>query len=271
MRNTGMITPASGQAATSDIENNLNTINFGGQVLGSMTDPRFLNVLCENPTGNLIDISGKGHDGTPGGSWVSTDRIKKGRGWMLSPDGSTTYHSLGDSDDFSFGNGTTDSPFTVFGVVQRLGVATETIIGKADVNSSTREWYIQSYGTNNLACVLYNSSAAAYIRAYTVGFNFNYPIFFTVTYDGSSLSTGIKLYAQGLEVAATRSGAYNAMENTSVPVTINAITNGAGISNLSPYDYGFMGIDAVEWSASDIWQLWQIVLAQYSENGIDLT
>jgi len=377
-----------------DVENNLNAMEFGSQVLGLMTDPRLLNVMCESPlsdmvtngtfasdtgwtigtgwtiaagvahhatgtgstiyqqlgmipgiayrvqytisnyvagafyisvdlgvngpfrnangtytettipktgangviflTGNstfvgdidnvsvtpaYIDISGKLHDGQYMGTWTASDRLKQGKCWVLDPNGTDAYINLGDSDDFSFGDGSNDSPFTVFGLIEVVNGGVQRVISKWDdtTGSILAEWVVQFNADETLVLVLKDNSATVLCKRTTnTALSFGLHTY-VITYSGlggATAANGITIYIDGAEVASTtvNNASYVAMENLVVPVLIGTYENASGIiSDFFLGDFGLTGIDAVEWSAADVWQLWQMVLAKYSENGVDLS
>ena len=236
------------------------------QILGLMTDARFLNLLCENPAGGVMtDISMKGHDGTYQGAMTSGDRINKGSGWALDFDGTNDYIDLGDSDDFSFGDGTNDSPFTVFGLIQVVdGGVVQEIISKIDLTtgSELREWSVSLSAAERIYLDLYDESANAIEESYTttalsIGWHT-----FAISYSGVGgvgASNGITMYIDGIGVGCSvvSDGTYVAMENLTTPVWIGANEGAGGTPTLFMQgDIAHVGCDAVEWSAMDAYRHW---------------
>jgi len=226
-----------------------------------------------------IDISGKIHYGQFIGSWASGDRENKGRVWQYDMTGNTDkYIDMDDHDDFSFGDGSNDSPFSIFILVEVVDGITQTIVAKYDntTGSEEREYLIQIYDTRFLSIRIYDESANVKCdlitdNALSVGYHL---IEFTYSgVGGATAMNGGTIYIDGLEVASTASNdaSYVAMENMTTPlfIGINIITTGVA-GNFLNGDFGIIGIDAVERSASDAWQLWLTILGKYSENGITL-
>jgi hypothetical protein len=135
-------------------------------------------------------------------------------------DGVDDYLNLGDSNDFSFGDGSTDSPFSV-SLWAKINTGTKApLFAKS---ATDKEYHILTSAADKLRIRLYDNSTGGYIQNQmntaisTTGWH-NY-IF---TYDGSGLHTGIKIYVDGSAPAQTGSlsGTYTAMENTSADLRI---------------------------------------------------
>jgi len=153
----------------------------------------------------------------------------------LSFDGVDDRLQIADSNTFSFGNGTSDSPFSV-----SAWIKTETngkgIISKWGGNPSGYEWII--FIVNNVVRVaLYDAHPSHNQRregntTVTTGEWINV----IVTYDGrggSNANQGIKIYINGEEESSyTDSGAgtYVAMHNTTRPVQIGAYNTAANFN-----------------------------------------
>jgi len=147
--------------------------------------------------------------------------------YSLDFDGVDDYLDLGDSDAFSFGNGTSDSPFSCSLWYKTADVTGPPLITKTSSGSSSnREWYI-AFGTNDaLYFVVYDKSKSAYMYARTsvLTSTQNSWTHVVVTYDGDGLDAGLKLYINGeLDVfSRVTSGSYIAMENTTFPLVVGA-------------------------------------------------
>ena len=165
-------------------------------------------------------------------------------------DGSSDYVDCGDNDNLSFGNGTTDSPFSVstwwkmnnangFRGVQKY--------------SSSYEYRINTIGSSGiLKCQLYDNSNTVYIgQQSNVGLS-SYVgqwIHVTMTYNGSSLSSGIKLYLNGSLLASTddSNGSYTAMHNTTSVFRLGHLSGNYADGNIDE-----TAVFNSELSASDI-------------------
>ena len=141
--------------------------------------------------------------------------------YSLNFDGVDDYLNLGDSNDFSFGDGSTDSPFSVSMWVKLNATATQAFFVKGI--SSDKEYQILSGANQKLRMRLYNESTGGHIQTQvdallTTG-SWNHYVF---TYDGSSDKAGLKIYVNASLVAQTTtlSGTYTAMENTTSALRI---------------------------------------------------
>jgi len=139
-------------------------------------------------------------------------------------DGTSSYIDCGDSDSFSFGDGTNDSPFSI-SVWVNMDVATRfRIINKYNINNP-KEWLFAVGGDNTLRLNLYDNSNQNYIGKKSASTLTSYEgqwIHLACSYDGSSSVDGVKLYLNGSRLGETdnSSGGYVAMENSTQPVLI---------------------------------------------------
>ncbi len=140
--------------------------------------------------------------------------------YSLAFDGVDDYLNLGDSNSFSFGDGSTDSAFSV-SLWAKINEGTRApLFAKS---ATDKEYHITTNASDQLRFRLYDNSTGGYIQSQidaaisTSGWR-NY-IF---TYDGTGIHTGIKIYVNGSDPAQTRSvsGTYTAMENTSADLRI---------------------------------------------------
>ena len=138
--------------------------------------------------------------------------------------GTTDYINCGDSDTLTFGNGTTDSPFTISAWfnADTLSGSQRFTIGKID---SGAEWLLQGR-ENSIWMNLYDStSSLEYIKTY-YGATINTNVWTNVifTYDGSGETTGCKMYINGSLVSTsnTKTSGYVAMGNKSSDLKIGA-------------------------------------------------
>ena len=139
-------------------------------------------------------------------------------------DGIDDYIDFGDSDDFSFGDGATDSPFSISAWINMDDATRFRIASKFD-STSNSEYIFTVSGSDLLTVNLYDNSEIAFIgRKYNTALT-SYQgqwIHVAFTYNGTSSSSGIKLYLNGSKVddINSNSGSYTAMENTTQPFYI---------------------------------------------------
>ena len=143
-------------------------------------------------------------------------------------DGVDAYVDCGDSSVFTFGDGTTDSPFSISSWIRfnSVGSGNTGIIGK-DSNSSDREYQIYMTA-NNLRFRLYDESTGGSITKQLSDLpNASEWYHLCCTYDGSGSNTGMKIYLNSAVPASSSSanGSYTAMENTASPLTIGRVAN----------------------------------------------
>ena len=179
-------------------------------------------------------------------------------------DGVDDYIDLGDSDDFSFGDGSNDSAFSISAWVKLDSVTgtNKSLVGKY-TSAGVNDEYLLFYNVNNgeFRFSLYDSSAFAFIRirsSLTIAADTWYHI--CVTYDGSQTKTGLKMYVDGsLQTGVNDSNnAYVAMENGISPLTLGAYNTSNYLEgNLA--DFRFYDTDLTATDISDIY------------NGINIT
>lgn len=249
---------------------------LAADLLGILTAPKFLYTWQGTPGNGLTesDLSGAGHTATyTGAGWAAADQLYKGFGYVLDPDG-TVYLNLGDSDDFSFGDGLNDVAFSIGGVIEVVNTAASQVIAsKKDITTGVevREWifYIDSNEKLNLRLTDESANVECHRltnSALSVGFHT-----FFITYDGSGGATaanGITIYVDGAVVAstATNDASYVAMENLATPCWIGAYKNTDGVAaNFMTGDIGCLFLDkGYVWSAADIWRMHLILKSLYN-------
>lgn len=144
--------------------------------------------------------------------------------YSLDFDGIDDFVNCGDSDTFTFGDGTTDSPFSVSAwfKADTLTGNERFTIGKFD---SGAEWLMQGRETF-ISMALYEKTNAGHSlqTKYTATINTGVWINVIFTYDGSSETTGCKMYINGSLVSTsnTKGSDYVAMGNKSSDLKIGA-------------------------------------------------
>jgi hypothetical protein len=135
------------------------------------------------------------------------------------------HHLAGiDHNNYSFGNGTVDTPFSVGAWIRPNAIVTNVIMGKYDSAGNLEEWrfFIDSSGL--LSLELHDASASATeIAVSDAAMTVGQWVFAVATYDGGETAPVVNLYVDAQLVndgATTESGTYTAMENTAAPLTI---------------------------------------------------
>lgn len=185
-----------------------------------IVDNPVIYIPFEESGSTILDHSGNDHDGTNNGA-TSVN------GWLnyaLDFDGINDYVTFGDHDDFTFGNGTTDQPFSVSAWIYHHGTSSwgDTIVRK-DTYTSNREFNFYIDGSGYLKTTLYDDSAGAYIgRGDSSLFTTNQWRHVVMTYDGSGTSAGIDIFINGVETDDNdiAGGSYVSMENTNAPLEV---------------------------------------------------
>lgn len=166
-------------------------------------------------TTSITDRSPNAHTLTLSGNASTFSPTISGLAPALQVSDSSHYFSVGDSNDFSFGDGATDSPFSIIALVNPTSVTASPIICKSVTGNY--EWAFRFENNLLYGSVLhadnseylyryYNSSLAADIGSWHV---------YIMTYDGSSVVGGIKIYRDGVQIddSSIDSGSYVAMTN----------------------------------------------------------
>ncbi len=127
---------------------------------------------------------------------------------------------MGDDNAFSFGDGSTDDPFSMTAWVRRASSSASAGSIAAKFNGgagAAREWIFQTEANDLLLILLRDESAAATLQIISVNpieeIKWTHVAF---TYDGSGTAGGLTLYTNGLVFASAdvSAGSYTAMENT---------------------------------------------------------
>ena len=145
--------------------------------------------------------------------------------YSLEFDGTNDYISVADSADLSFGDGSNDSAFSISAWIKMDDATDFTIAHKGEFGNDI-EWRFSTYNDDDIKFICGDDSAGTvYIgRTYDTAIT-SYEgtwIHLAGTYDGSSASSGFKIYLNGIQVDDTNygSGSYTAMENQGEPVQI---------------------------------------------------
>ncbi|PHS11806.1 MAG: hypothetical protein COA78_08945 [Blastopirellula sp.] len=175
-------------------------------------------------------------------------------------DGTDDYIVIDDDDSLSFGNGSTDSPFSLSAWINRDSGGDRGVILSKD-NFTNVEYEFWVGGSDKLNFNLHDSGGdiLSVKSSVLIGTDWTHV---TATYDGSGNISGLKLYVDGQEVAVTdtSSGVYDAMSNTSYNLNIGE----GGYTD----DYDFDGIiDEVRVSSTERSADW-IEASYLSQSGL---
>ena len=201
------------------------TISSAGAETGLVGYWKMDETSWDGTAGEVIDSSGNNNHGTAKNGTNTSAGGKIGRCGYF--DGSDDYVAIGDTDDLSFGNALTDSPFSIFVWVKVNDTTTVPILGKGDaVSANLLEWILSTDGDDKWGLRLYDERGDRSIWRVSNNALTSYEgqwIQLAATYDGNG-SNGIKLYLNGNEITSTAGsiGTYIAMHNLAVPVRIGA-------------------------------------------------
>ena len=202
--------------------------------------------LSTAPTVDLTDLNPIAwYRNGDNGSWKSPQWLipnnenfaaNKVSNYSFEFDGVNDYIDCGDSDDFSFGNGVTDSPFSVSVWFKLNGFNINNVLFSKDSGLPNREYaigffsgltrlrfYIKDQGGNN-------QQSIDTTTLFAVGNWYNV----VCTYDGSGGSNaadGLSIYVNSVKETPTNiiKGTYLAMSNTTAPVNIGRYGAAASI------------------------------------------
>lgn len=174
-------------------------------------------------TATIKDRSSKGHDLTLSKNASLLDPSYKGFAPYLNFNSVDEYFEASDNDDFSFGNGVQDYPFSIVALININSLITGAMdilskkISAAGLNQP-KEYglFIRADGT--LCLNMWDASTAGEVwgaSAETLNPDVGKTIVLISTYDAINKGTGIKLYKNGIPLTMTNnSSSYTAMENT---------------------------------------------------------
>ena len=203
------------------------------------------------PIGDLWDGSGQPTDlsllATPPTNWYrngdngaykspqwlipSNENKDKVSNYSMAFDGTGNFVDLGDSDDFSFGHGTTDSPFSISAWIKIDSTSNFRIFNK--YAGSINEYQFGTGGANNLQFYIFDSTSTFNYKArvYNTILNTGQWYHVAATYSGvggTNAQDGMKIYVDGIRVddSTVSGGSYVAMGNKTTPVYIGKLNTG---------------------------------------------
>ena len=179
--------------------------------------------MTDDTTGGTHDDSTGVHDGTQNNNGPIAGKIAGAQDF----DGSGDFIEIADDDALSFGNGGTDSPFSVSAWISGDTASAE-IVGKNWLPAHGDEYDFWIHSDGHLGLTLDDSQRDT-IGQETVASVSGSWQHVMATYDGSKTSAGIKLYIDGVAQALILDddgGVYDGMSNTTAPVTIGVFDGG---------------------------------------------
>lgn len=185
-------------------------------------------------TGNPGTLGARGDAGTDDPTWTASGK----RGGALSFDGGD-YVSIPDEDSLSFGDGSTDKPFSLSAWVYMNDATSFRIINKTDSSGSASwEYHLSTDPSDKLIFYLYDGGTNSanqlnFISTDTVTNYQNQWIHVTAAYDGLGNENSIEMYINGQEISgtSTKGASYVAMANGSISVEIGRLKYGPSYAN----------------------------------------
>jgi hypothetical protein len=195
-------------------------------------------------------------------SAFDTRPAELGSGYAITFNGTDEEGDTPDSDDLSFGDGSVDQPFSVFALVSATDATSSVIVSKLDTSVSQEEWLFELDASDRPRFALYDDGASARIGRYdATALAQGTWALLVGTYDGSTASTGIRVYLDGARVDDTddNMGTYTAMENGSEVVALG-YRQAAGVKeNFFQGKMALAGIVAKALSQDEVWTLKEAV------------
>lgn len=191
---------------------------------------------------------------------ASTDISVQGLTWELNGAGGNEYYSRADSGTtFSFGNGSTDSAFSIAALVEVTDTATYQYIISKNGDAGYREWYLDLWANETAVFQTYDGSAGVGCLSQSNAAIPTGTHLIIVTYAGGSgadVNDGVFFYVDGAAIAMAANSSctdYVAMENTAQPVYV-----GSGDAGAFPFkgDMGNIAIFNEALTADKVLKMW---------------
>lgn len=185
--------------------------------------------IARRPPAGLVAaylFDGDGRDVSPWGNDLTLAGSPTVDGG-LNLNGSSQYAYATDPAHLSFGDGSSDSPCSIFSVVTMDDATRFRLVQKWGGTSSNREWIFGTDGGDDLRMTLQDDSAGRFDRYTTTSLTAQEGsrISLGCSYSGSGTVSGIELYVNAAAPATTTftSGSYSSMENTTAPLEVGSI------------------------------------------------
>lgn len=212
-------------------------------------------------TDDVLDHSTNSNNGENFGSRFSPDNpspeLTFGRASRYF-DGQNDYVDFGDTDDFSFGDSSNDSPFSISAWIKPNSTSEFRIFSKYNNTTNLREYTFTTDTSGRLVLLLKDPSTNANLLRRCSSNNMsNYIgqwVHVVATYDGSSNESGMKCYINAVreDDLSSSSGSYIAMENT----TESAKTGTNGLATYADGNIADLRLYDAELSTTDITSLY---------------
>lgn len=211
---------------------------YGTEDLSDFSGNIVAHWLCDDNATNttVVDDDGATHNGAASTNTENITYIDASEAANEAFYLADTYTvTIGDHTDFTFGDGTDDSPFTIAAWIYYVddGGAQDIIIKYS--SPTNREWKLYVDASDKVVFVVYDDAQNKYGMAQTNNSLTTATFYFIVaTYDGrggSSAADGMTIYVDWAEWGSTKTteSGYVAMDNLTADVVIGGTLNWAGI------------------------------------------
>lgn len=174
-------------------------------------------------SGYNLDANANDNTGTNNGTATAVSYVSGQVSNAADFDGSTSYIDIPDAANLSFGDGSTDSPFSISFGVKFDSTASCYLIAKRQ-SPDDKEYQIDLL-SGTLRVILFDQSSGGTLNAgFTPSFSTATWYHVVMTYDGSSTFGGINFYIDGSaqSLSDSSAGSYTAMENLTSQVRLGA-------------------------------------------------
>ena len=177
-------------------------------------------------------------------------------------DGVNDYVNAGDKDEYSFGDGTNDSPFSISFWFYADTIVNPNRVSISKFGTSTQREYLVRVDSSFVKfelCDTSNQSNRITID-HTVGVTFNTGEWYHIsaTYDGSGTTAGADIYVNGVVASTatkTKSLGYTAMGNKNVNLEIGARTTGSKYADGHIDEFALFDYELSEDAISEIYNI----------------
>jgi len=188
--------------------------------------------------------------GITGGTSIITPTDNFTNTYSIELDGIDAYVDCGDNNNLSFGDGSTDSAFSISAWIKPDDSEKFRIVFKYNATQSLREYYFQIAGGQQLQVGLYDASnLGSLARNGVTTIPENVWSHVAMTYNGNGSNTDIRIYLNGSpdNGSTAGSGTYTAMNNTSEPLLIGEFDGGTSadgeIDEVAIFNTGLSAVD----------------------------
>jgi len=206
------------------------TDNFYYSMIVAGVDPIAHYLLNDNAASTVVDDDTTGaHDGVLSGANTTDISVAGKINAAFDFNGTSHFVDIADHNAFSFGDGSTDSPFSIAAWINADDWTFCNVVVR-DVDVTNGEYMFGGDSANSFSVSLFDANKSNYLTCRTTGNMTAHEgvwVHCVFTYNGDGSNTGMNIYTNGQPVAAvTRlvTGSYTAMHNTTSTTKIGRRT-----------------------------------------------